>query len=347
MVATLILIALGVAPAIWCLYRIGRMLRFLYLQRQDQRRLTLTVHRVRRQGQTVLLTLKAPNGRKLPKALPGQHLLLFCKDLQGKPVSRAYSLCHDTTRRNAYRLAIKAEPNGKLSAPLVSTIAVGDSLVTSWPRGHFLLNNSKSPLVLIAAGVGITPMLAMAYAAIRQKRPVTLWYQARTEADLYFHSLLRRLPVLNYHPVLSQSTPDWQGQRGRLNAQVILSNAMPNSMFYCCASPAMTEQLAEALSQQGEQLQFELFSAPLNNNSFPITLGNIIADSAGTASVLDALNSAGANIPFDCRGGSCGLCKMRLVSGEIKQVLEAASALNPGEVLTCCIQPKSAIELAS
>ncbi len=346
MVATLLLLILGVAPASWCLYRMIRMLRFLHFQQQDLRRLTLIVRRVRHQGKTVILTLTTADKRKLPKVLPGQHLLLFSRDQAGKPVSRAYSLCHDTSRRYAYRIAIKAEPNGRLSAPLVATIAVGNQLITSWPRGHFLLEKKQTPLVLIAAGVGITPMLSMAYHAIRQRRSVTLWYQARTSADLYFHRLLRRLPGLDYRPILSQPAPDWYGRRGRLQASQVLSQAAINSRFYCCASAAMTEQLAAELALRGQQLHYELFSAPISASSFAIKLGDIIADSAGSSSVLDALNNAGAQIPFDCRGGSCGLCKKRLVSGSIKHVLEAATALRDNEILTCCIQATSAIELS-
>ncbi len=346
MVATLVLLILGVAPAFWCLYRIGRMLCYLKRQQQDQRRLRLIVCRVRRQGQSVLLTLRTADSSKLPKALPGQHLLLFCRDKDGKPVSRAYSLCHDTKQRHYYRLAIKAEPHGRLSAPLVAGVAVGDSIVSSWPRGHFLLKTNRSPLVLIAAGVGITPMLAMAYRAIRQQRPVTLWYQARTLNDLYFHRLLRRLPGLDYRPILSQPAVDWLGARGRITADNILAHTQTDSDFYCCASASMTDQLTQALRQQGKQLHYELFSAPASAESFTITMGTISADSAGYASVLDALNQVGAQIPFDCRGGSCGLCKKRLISGEVKQVLEAATALKSDEVLTCCIQAKSALELA-
>lgn len=360
MVATLAVIILLVAPALWCCWLTWRQLAFLALERKNQRRLQLKVIRLRRQQQYLLLTLAHPQGKPLPKARAGQHLLLYYHDLQGKPVSRAYSLANDCQQRNYYQLAIKAEDQGRLSQSVFQQLKPGDILCTSEPKGHFLLQTSRQPLVLIAAGVGITPMLAMAYQAIRQRRAVTLVYQCREASQLLYHRLLQRLPRLTYLPVLSQPTPDWSGQSGRIDVRFLLQLAGKDAHYYCCASAAMTEQLAADFKTAAvRHFSYELFSAAISQQSFlisyqpgddhssePAADTEIHADSAGFVSVLDALLAAGANIASDCRGGSCGLCKKRLLCGETKQVLEPAVACRPDEVLTCCIQPLSHLQLA-
>lgn len=301
---------------------------------------------MRRQKNYLYLTLQSADGGKLPPARAGQHIQLFGQDAAGQQVSRAYSLAQDCHHSHFYRLVIKAETGGRLSSKLFDTVEVGDVLQASLPKGHFVLNRARSPLVLVAGGVGITPMLAMAYQALRQRRPVTLIYQARTVADLLFHRLLSRLPGLHYMPVLSEPTPDWLGGHGRINAAQILALGGRRATYYCCANAAMTAQLSADLAKAGVTLHYELFSAAASNQSCLLQYGEISADSAGFSSVLDALNSAGAGIPSDCRGGSCGLCKKRLIKGEVIQMLDPAAPIAAGEVLTCCIQAKTALVLA-
>lgn len=308
--------------------------------------LQLRVSRVRRQRRYLQLTLVATDGRTLPSARAGQHIQLFSADAAGKPVSRAYSLAQDCRHSNFYRLVIKAEDGGRLSSQLFDTVQVGDLLQASIPKGHFILKRSRKPLVLIAGGVGVTPMLAMAYQALRQRRPVTLFYQARTAADLLFHRLFSRLPGLHYVPVLSQPTPDWLGGHGRINAAQLLALGGRQATYYCCANAAMTAQISADLAKAGVTLHYELFSAGVSKQNCLLQYGAINADSAGFSSVLDALNNAGACIPSDCRGGSCGVCKKRLIKGEVIQMLDPAAPLAAGEVLTCCIQAKTALVLA-
>jgi ferredoxin-NADP reductase len=319
-------------------------------QRQQQRlhlpSLRLRVSRLRRQRQYLQLTLVAADARPLPSGRAGQHIQLFGTDAAGQAVSRAYSLAQDCHHNQYYRLVIKSEPGGRLSPQLFQRLQVGDVLHTSPPKGHFVLKRSRKPLVLVAGGVGITPMLAMVYQALRSRRPVTLVYQACSAADLLFHRLLSRLPGLHYLPVLSQPDASWHGERGRINAAQLLALGGHQASYYCCANAAMTAQLSTELAEAGVTLHFELFSAAATQQSCLLQYGEISADSAGFSSVLDALNSAGAGIPSDCRGGSCGLCKKRLIKGEVIQMLDPAAPLAAGEVLTCCIQAKTALLLA-
>lgn len=317
------------------------------LHKPKANRLLQVVRCERRAGaQILLIWLASADGKPLPKARAGQHLQLFYRDLQGQPVSRAYSLAQDCQNRNYYRLAIKLEPAGRLTPSLFSQLKTGDLLEVSAPAGTFRLRGRRNPVVLVAGGVGITPLLSMAMQALRQRRQLTLVYQARTAEQLLFHRLLRRLPGLTYLPFLTQPPTGWTGNSGRITAERLLAIGGRAADYYCCASHSMTAQLQNDLQRLAEKpLQHELFSAALSSQSFPLQYRQINADSAGFRSVLDALNSQGANIPFDCRGGSCGLCKKRLLSGEVCQTLEPAVPLQSDEILTCCVQAKSALVL--
>lgn len=315
-------------------------------QQQQKPALTLRVSRVRRQNRYLQLTLVSAYGQKLPAACAGQHIQLFATDAAGHRLSRAYSLAQDCHHSFFYRLIIKAEPAGRLSRQLFDTVKTGDILQASLPKGHFVLRRSKKPVVLVAAGVGVTPMLAMALAAVRQRRAVTLVYQARTASDLLLHRWLQRIPGLRYIPVLSQPDSHWRGETGHIDASRLLKLTGHQASYYCCASAAMTRQLQQELALFGITVRAELFAAPPDTSDQPIHYRDISTSAAGFSSVLDALNHAGACIPSDCRGGSCGLCKKRLLKGEIIQMLDPVAPLSAGEVLTCCIQAKTALVLA-
>jgi ferredoxin-NADP reductase len=210
-----------------------------------------------------------------------------------------------------------------------------------------LLRRSKKPLVLVAGGIGITPLLSMAWQALRQRRAVTLVWQARTEQDLLFDSLLRKMPGLRYLPILSAPGTEWPGARGRVDAQWLYQLGGNRADYYCCASQAVMESLQDGLRRLGNiRLHTELFSAAASTQDFQISYGQLAVSSAGCRSVLQALNQAGAAIPNDCQSGSCGLCKKRLLTGSVNTLLIPSIALADDEVLTCCIQPASDIRLA-
>lgn len=329
-------------------------------QQHPRRQLQLQVSRVKRQGNVIKIWLRQPQGQLLPRAKAGQHLLVAALDQQGKQVSRAYSLLNDCSQRRYYQLAIKAEPQGRLSQQLFLKLKAGDTLLCSRPKGHFTLRQpwllplrrwlwpaSVRPLVLVAGGIGITPLLAILFVALRQRRPVQLWYQARTRQDLLFLPLLRRLPALTFVPVLTQPDAGWPGQSGRLSAGLLLQHVGNKAEFYLCASAGMVAELEQQLRAAGvKHCYHELFKAAHSNANFAIELAGITVPSQGHSSVLDALLNNGIKVPYDCRGGSCGQCRLTLVSGRCKTVLAPEFALAADEILSCCVQACSPLQLA-
>lgn len=340
-----------------------------YRQQQQSKKQQLELYRLRRQGDVLQLWLRHPQGSlfanaKLPKAKPGQHLQLFSQDQQGQPLSRAYSLVSDCQQRRYYMLAIKIERGGKLTPLLADRLSPGQILTCSYPKGHFgpafsvrtllaQLSNKRitaKPLVLVAGGIGITPLLPVINAALRQGRPVTLVYQARQQIDLLQHRKLQRLAkatALHYLPVLSQPETNWPGQRGRISAAQLAAIGGSTAEYLICAGATMVLALEQGLAQLGcRQVRHELFSAAHSTQSFAITLGSAQANSLGHSSVLDALLASGVKVPYDCRGGSCGACALRLVSGHCHSVLQSEFSVGAGEILSCCVQATSPLQLA-
>lgn len=337
-----------------------------YRQFQQSQQQQLQLYRLRRQGDLLKLWLRHPEGQLLPKAKPGQHLQLHYHDRQGRPLSRAYSVVSDCRQRRYYMLAIKIETAGRLTPLLAEQLHQGQLLLCSYPRGQFgpafnlsclfakilqpMAVAKYRPLLLVAGGIGITPLLPMIYAALRQHRPVTLIYQARTSTDLLQGKKLRRLASrddFQYLPILSQPDRNWQGHVGRVTAAQLALLGGPKAEYLLCASATMVQALEAELAELGcHHVRHELFSAAHSTQSYPITLGRTQTNSLGHSSVLDALLASGVQVPYDCRGGSCGTCALRVVSGQCKQVLQSEFQVKEYQVLSCCIQATSALHLA-
>lgn len=363
MSSTTMILLIITGLSLYLAYGIQDGWRRRYRQHRQQQRQQLQLYRLRRQGDVLKLWLRHPQGQLLPKATAGQHLQLFSQDQQGQPLSRAYSLVSDCQQRHYYMLAIKIEAGGKLTSLLAQHLSQGQMLSCSYPKGQFRpavrlrnllarlpLRFTATPLVLVAGGIGITPLLPMINNALRQRRPVTLVYQARQQRDLLQHRKLNRLAThkqLQYLPVLSQPDSNWQGRTGRITATELAELGGDQAEYLLCASAEMVLNLEQGLADAGcHQVRHELFSAAHSTQSFAITLGKAQANSLGHSSVLDALLASGVNVPYDCRGGSCGACALRIVSGSYSTVLHSEFAVGADEVLSCCIQATSALQLA-
>ncbi|OBP16663.1 hypothetical protein A5320_04540 [Rheinheimera sp. SA_1] len=364
MSSTAVILLIIAALSLYLTYGIQDGWRRRYRQRQQKQRQQLELYRLRRQGDILKLWLRHPHGQLLPKAKPGQHLQLFSQDQQGQPLSRAYSLVSDCQQQRYYMLAIKIEAGGKLTPLLAERLSQGQMLTCSYPKGHFgpavSLQNllarlsqqplKATPLVLVAGGIGITPLLPMINSALRQRRPVTLVYQARRRIDLLQHRKLRRFAAktqLQYLPVLSQPDGNWPGRHGRITAAEVAQPGGKQAEYLICASAEMVLTLEQGLADLGcHKVRHELFSAAHSTQSFAITLGTAQANSLGHSSVLDALLASGVKVPYDCRGGSCGACALRIVSGDCSNVLQSEFSVGADEVLTCCVQATSALQLA-
>lgn len=365
MSSSVIIVSIVALLSLYLCYGVQDGLRRRYRQYQQTQRQSLQLYRLRRQGDLLKLWLRHPKGQLLPKARPGQHLQLFYLNQQGQKLSRAYSLVNDCRQRGYYMLAIKIEREGQLTPLLAQTLEQGQLLECSYPRGHFapaLTYRSilatllpgitllpQQPLVLVAGGIGITPLLPMIISALAQRREVTLVYQARTAADLLQHAKLRRLSArsdFKYLPILSQPISSWRGRVGRITAAQLALLGGPTAEYLLCATANMVFALADGLAELGcHHVQHELFSAAHSTQNLTINLGSAQANSLGHRTILDALLASGIQVPYDCRGGSCGACVLRLVEGKCQQVLHSEYRIADDELLSCCMQATTTLQL--
>lgn len=309
-----------------------------------------------------------PRGQRIA-ARPGQFLT-FEWVIDGKPVSRSYSICSSPTCGSFIEITAKRMENGYVSRFLNDRANVGLTVNARGPYGQFCFDESKhARIVLIAGGSGITPMMAMLRCIDDLCIDVhaTLIYCVRSEQDVFFKSELAALQsrLSKFHCVLVLSRPssDWDGWKGRLQREVLESEIDKplESAFFLCGPPPFMELGQTLLQDMGvdpARIMRESFGGTVagDQHSFPST-GSLTVHYARSAAaynmspgeiLLENAERNGVLIPSACRLGSCGTCATRLLSGKVK--MDREEALNDelrslGYILPCVSRALSNITL--
>lgn len=323
--------------------------------------------------------LEPVDGAGLPVFLAGQHLPLRFT-LNGEVHIRTYSLS-SAPSDGFYRISVKRE--GLISSHLHQQIQVGDVLEARAPQGHFTVAPLEHrPLVLLAAGVGITPLLSMlrevVYQGLRTRgiRPTLLLQSSRSLADQPFRQELDRLlersgEAVRVLRLLSQPEADaHEGEdfdlTGRIDGAVLRNlldvDDFDQIDFVLCGPGGFTQGLYDSLREldvRDAQIHAETFGpSTLKRQPDPdaivieqppaatTSVAVVFERSAKEArwqpeggSLLELAESRGLRPEFSCRGGSCGTCKTRLVSGAVNYPQPPAEIPEAGHVLICCAVP--------
>jgi ferredoxin-NADP reductase len=331
--------------------------------------LHLTPARIESQTQDAkTLRFLLPKGRRIA-ARPGQFLT-FEWMIDGKPVSRSYSICSSPTHGSFIEITAKRVENGYVSRFLNDRATEGLTINARGPYGKFCFDESKHQrIVLIAGGSGITPMMAMLRYIDDLCVPVdaTLIYCVRSEQDVFFKgelaALQSRLGKFRCVLVLSRASSDWGGWKGRLQREVLESEIDKplESTFFLCGPPAFMElgrSLLKEMAVDPARILQESFGSAAAGEKYSIPSTELLtvkfARSALTSNVLPGetlLESAEKNnvlIPAGCRQGCCGTCATKLLSGKVK--MEREEALNDelrslGYILPCVSRALSDITL--
>ena len=264
-----------------------------------------------------------PAGRPLPPFEAGSHLLVECT----RGIVRSYSLCNSPTERHRYQIAVLREPASRGgSAAMHADWQVGSTIRTSSPRNHFpLAAASTAPdggrVLLLAGGIGITPLLAMAEELQRQARPFELHYCSRTAERTAFADRLRTAPYADAVHIHHDDGPAAQ----RFDAEAAIGRAGPQDHLYVCGPAGFIDHVhavAAALGWPDAQRHHELFGAQTElhvagDQPFEIVVANrgvsVVVAAGETA--LAALRRAGIDVLSSCDEGVCGTCLTGVVEG--------------------------------
>jgi MOSC domain-containing protein YiiM/ferredoxin-NADP reductase len=325
-----------------------------------------------------VLSLTMQSDQPLPVALPGQYVVLRLQPVAGgPPLFRSYSLSGPPSTER-YRISVKIEPNGVAGIYLREHLRVHDALEVSSPRGSFILQSGERPLVLLSAGIGVTPVLAMLYslAAARSTRPV-LWLHAARDGEHhpFAAEVLRLMPALEHgRHYVCYSKPDSHDEMGKnfdavghLSKAVFDTVSFPREadVYLCGPNRFMTDMKAElpALGVAPERIHVEIFNG--GESLTPGVVGAAIrvphlpAGEPGTGprisfarsgitahwkpsayqSILELAEACDVPVRWSCRSGVCHNCESGLVSGTVVYGPEPLEPPAAGNVLVCCSQP--------
>jgi len=336
-----------------------RWLNFRRLERQRKAlasTLQLTVLRREDHGPFMQLWLgpASQSDRSLPRYQAGDYLVLSSPTRQ----RRCYSLASWEHQPRQYELIIKHEEGGAVSGWAHGDLRPGVQIDTSRPRGTFRLRPSRQGVhVLVAAGVGITPLRAMLHQYLNRrgsKAPIALFWTVRHVSDLMgchaeFLALAERHSEFRYFPHVTGPSEAWPGERTRVDAQVLVDKAggvKTIAGVWICASAAMVERLRDGLVAQGmpeHRVHDEAFGAMA-----PVTARDCLVELAPTGQVLQyhaqpsllhLFDETGIGIASECRTGQCGQCRVRLLAGDVEWISEPESRPPTHQVLACCVRP--------
>ena len=325
------------------------------------------------------LTMQSPDGQPLPAALPGQYVVLNLQPTSGgPPLFRSYSLSGPVSTQH-YRISVKVEPNGAAGTFLRERVRVRDALDVSSPRGSFILQCGERPVVLLSAGIGATPVLAMLYtlAAARSTRQVLWLHAARDRKHHPFAAEVRRLMLAlaqgrSYVCYSRPGSHDKMGEdfdaTGHLSRTVFDELAVPRETdVYLCGPTRFMADMKEALATLGvapERIHVEFFNGsesltpgvvgavrraphlPKDEaNSGPLVSfarSGIAAHWKASAyqSILELAEACDVPVRWSCRTGVCHNCESGLISGSVTYQPDPLDPPAEGNVLICCSRPQ-------
>lgn len=263
----------------------------------------------------VALNLVDPEGKALPAFEAGAHIDLHL----GDDLIRQYSLCGDPAERHVYRLGVLKDPNSRGGSEAVhANLQEGTELTISRPRNLFPLAKEAKHSILIGGGIGITPMMAMAYELHTAGRSFELWYCGRSPETCGF------LEELSTAPYQSQVNLHFDSEHeGRpLDLLNVLSGVQSDTHLYVCGPTGFMEWVIDTGQKQGmpdEHIHREFFTVEVEKGgaSFEVYAeqSDITVQVGEEQSIADALKAAGVKVQVSCEQGTCGTCLCDVIEG--------------------------------
>jgi ferredoxin-NADP reductase/MOSC domain-containing protein YiiM/ferredoxin len=346
------------------------------------RRLTVTA--IERECDSVIsIRLEDPDGASLPAARPGQYLTLRIEPGDGqRSLLRNYSLSGPPDA-GYYRIAVKREPDGAASGYLHTRLAVGDQLEVAAPRGTFILERTHAPVLLISAGIGVTPVLAMLQALAKEQSDRQIWWLhgARSASENAFaaeaRTVLASLPNARTRVCFSRPGPnDREGHDfdsgGRLTPSVLAELDPPrDAEAYLCGPAQFMDEISAGLASMGidaSHIHTEPFGPapgltpgiaatparephppagqPGTGPTIEFARSNLAVPwSSDYTSLLELAEACDVPVRWSCRTGVCHNCETTLIEGVLDYNPEPVEPPADGSALICCSQPRDDVVL--
>ncbi|UPK39409.1 MOSC domain-containing protein [Bradyrhizobium sp. 186] len=336
--------------------------------------------KVRESDNVTSLVLEPTDGQPVAAALPGQFVVLQLGPAAAPALMRSYSLSGEPSTA-CYRLSVKQEAHGVASAYIAEELKAGDVVHASAPRGGFTLRQGERPVVLLSAGIGVTPVLAMLHALAAEASTRDIWWLhgIRNGREHPFATEARGLldALAHHHSHICYSAPA-PGDRpnvdfdtaGHLDIRVLQALDIPHdSDFYICGPASFMSDLTSGLATSGvtaDRIHTELFGArpsltpgiarspqmpphlpvgppgPGPNVSFARS-GLNVRWSRSYGSLLELAEACDIPVRWSCRTGVCHNCETGLVAGTVSYRPDPIDAPADGNVLICCSRPEGDI----
>ncbi len=326
------------------------------------------------------LELVPTDGRSLESYLPGQFIVLQMQPHQAPRILRSYSL---SGRRDGslFRVTIKREPQGAAGKYVSEELSEGDLVQASAPRGSFTLMPGTGPVVLISAGIGVTPVLGMLHALAAEQSRRGIWWLYGTRSSLEHpfanevRELVRSLPHARSHICYSTPVPgDREGvnydSAGHLDTATLRTLCLPvDSDCYVCGPSSFMSDLTEGLTSLGVargRIHTEMFgsgssitpgiaASPPRPPHLPegrpgngalvsfARSGLAVRWDPSLHSLLELVEACDIPARWSCRTGVCHTCETGVISGTVTYQPSPIDAPADGNILLCCSQPQGDI----
>ena len=333
--------------------------------------------KLRESDHVTSLVLEPTDGQPVAAALPGQFVVLRLKPASAPALMRSYSLSGEPSAL-CYRVSIKREAHGAAGSYVDDELKVGDIVEASAARGGFTLRPGVTPVVLLSAGIGVTPVLAMLHALAAEASTRETWwlYGTRNGREHPFARETRQLleALARHHSHVCYSSPDPEDRRhadydtaGRLDTGVLRELDLPRDAdFYICGPSTFMSDLTVGLAAWGvarDRIHTEMFGAGPSMTpgiaASPRRPPHLPADSSGSGpmvafarsglnarwgssfhNLLELAEACDVPVRWACRTGVCHTCETGLVAGKVGYRPDPVDAPADGNVLICCAQPE-------
>jgi ferredoxin-NADP reductase len=289
---------------------------------------------------TNLYSFERPDRGPLPGAEPGAHIGIILPN----GVERQYSLIRSGSPLNEYVVGVKRDAGSRGGSLFMhDQLRVGTLLRLLPPRNNFPLREDADRVVLIAGGIGITPIYCMIQRLVALGRPWELYYSSRSRRDAAFHDELRKFPAAHFH------FDDEEGGKF-LQVAAIVEGLPRNADLYCCGpAPMLAAFEAATAAWPPAQIHVEYFTpkfAAAQEGGFVVELARSKRELTipPGKSILHCIQEAGIQVPHSCEEGVCGACETRVISGipdHRDTILTESERAENATMMICCGGSKS------